>query len=294
MQTAAVLWHVSLLVPDDRRALALGFVGLARIGPILLFSLVSGVAADALNRRTLMLVTQSMMAVLAAVLAMLTLPRPDGRLADLRAGGVRFRGRRIRSARPAVAASVTRPARRSAERDQPQHDRRAVGVGGRTGAGWTADRDHQHRLGLRGQRALLSLRHRRAGADEGAGDVAHRPRRRGRHAVARGVQPLGGGRRAAVRLPRPAHPIDDAAGFLRDVLFLRHRPAADLRAGRPPRRRTRLRLALRGPGGRRAGRQRRDGARGGHDRAARAGAHRRGRWSTALRRSRSDCRRSSG
>ena len=73
MQSAAVLWHVSLLVPDDRRALALGFVGLARIGPILLFSMISGVAADALNRRTLMLVTQSIMAVLASVLALLTL-----------------------------------------------------------------------------------------------------------------------------------------------------------------------------------------------------------------------------
>jgi len=73
MQSAAVLWHVSLLVPDDRRALALGFVGLARIGPILLFSMISGVAADALNRRTLMLVTQSLMALLAAVLALLTL-----------------------------------------------------------------------------------------------------------------------------------------------------------------------------------------------------------------------------
>jgi len=73
MQAAAMLWHVSLLVPDDRRALALGFVGLARIGPILLFSLVSGVAADALNRRTLMLVTQATMAVLAGVLAILTL-----------------------------------------------------------------------------------------------------------------------------------------------------------------------------------------------------------------------------
>jgi MFS family permease len=73
MQTAAVLWHVSLLVPDDRRALALGLVGLVRIGPILVFSLVSGVAADALNRRTLMLVTQSAMAVFAAVLAILTL-----------------------------------------------------------------------------------------------------------------------------------------------------------------------------------------------------------------------------
>ena len=72
MQAAAMLWHVSLLVPENRRALALGFVGLARIGPILVFSLISGVAADALNRRTLMLVTQSIMALLAAVLAMLT------------------------------------------------------------------------------------------------------------------------------------------------------------------------------------------------------------------------------
>ena len=73
MQAAAMLWHVSLLVPGHRRALALGFVGLARIGPILLFSLISGVAADALNRRTVMLVTQSLMAILAAVLATLTL-----------------------------------------------------------------------------------------------------------------------------------------------------------------------------------------------------------------------------
>jgi MFS family permease len=73
MQSAAVLWHVSLLVPEHRRALALGFVGLARVGPILLFSMISGVAADALNRRTLMLVTQSAMAILAAVLAVLTL-----------------------------------------------------------------------------------------------------------------------------------------------------------------------------------------------------------------------------
>ena len=73
MQSAAVLWHVSLLVPDNRRALALGLVGLARVGPILLFSMISGVAADALNRRTLMIVTQSWMALLAAVLAFLTL-----------------------------------------------------------------------------------------------------------------------------------------------------------------------------------------------------------------------------
>jgi MFS family permease len=72
MQSAAMLWHVSVLVPENRRALALGFVGLARIVPIIVFSLISGVAADALNRRILMLGTQSIMALLAAVLAVLT------------------------------------------------------------------------------------------------------------------------------------------------------------------------------------------------------------------------------
>ena len=72
MQAAAVLWHVSLLVPEDRRALALGMVGLVRIVPIIVFSLVSGVAADAFDRRRLMLVTQTVMAVLAAILAVLT------------------------------------------------------------------------------------------------------------------------------------------------------------------------------------------------------------------------------
>ena len=45
MQQAAILWHVSLLVPPDRRGLALGIVGLVRVGPILVFSLLSGVVA---------------------------------------------------------------------------------------------------------------------------------------------------------------------------------------------------------------------------------------------------------
>ena len=57
MQQAAILWHVSLLVPANRRGLALGIVGLVRVGPIVLFSLLSGVAADALDRRRLMMAT---------------------------------------------------------------------------------------------------------------------------------------------------------------------------------------------------------------------------------------------
>ena len=70
MQNAALLWHVSLLVPPGQRGLALGMVGLVRILPIIGFSLVSGVVADALDRRKLMLVTQSGMALAAGLLAL--------------------------------------------------------------------------------------------------------------------------------------------------------------------------------------------------------------------------------
>ena len=72
MQTAAILWHVSLLVPADRKALALGLVGLTRVVPIVVFSVAAGVVADALDRRKLMMLTQSVMAILAATLALLT------------------------------------------------------------------------------------------------------------------------------------------------------------------------------------------------------------------------------
>ena len=47
MQNAALLWHVSLLVPPDRKGLALGMVGLVRVLPIMVFSMISGVVADA-------------------------------------------------------------------------------------------------------------------------------------------------------------------------------------------------------------------------------------------------------
>jgi MFS family permease len=72
MQTAAILWHVSLLVPADRKGLALGLVGLTRLVPIVAFSLVSGVVADALDRRRLMLLTQTGLALVATALAILT------------------------------------------------------------------------------------------------------------------------------------------------------------------------------------------------------------------------------
>jgi len=72
MQIAAILWHVSLLVAPGRRGMALGLVGLVRVLPIVGFSLVAGVAADALDRRRVMLVTQTGMALTAGTLALLT------------------------------------------------------------------------------------------------------------------------------------------------------------------------------------------------------------------------------
>jgi MFS family permease len=71
MQSAAILWHVSLLVQPQHRGVALGMVGLVRVVPIVVFSLVSGVVADAHDRRALMLVTQTGMALCAAGLAAL-------------------------------------------------------------------------------------------------------------------------------------------------------------------------------------------------------------------------------
>jgi MFS family permease len=72
MQNAALLWHVSLLVSPEKKGIALGMVGLVRVVPIIVFSLISGVVADAWNRRTLMLFTQISATLVAAALAALT------------------------------------------------------------------------------------------------------------------------------------------------------------------------------------------------------------------------------
>jgi MFS family permease len=69
MQNAALLWHVSLLVPPEKKGLALGIVGLVKVAPIVVLSMVSGVVADAWNRRRLMLFTQTGSAIVAIALA---------------------------------------------------------------------------------------------------------------------------------------------------------------------------------------------------------------------------------
>ena len=70
MQTWALFWHIRTLTDQP---IALGGVGLARIVPIVLFSLIGGSMADVLNRRVMMFITQSVMALTAVALALLTI-----------------------------------------------------------------------------------------------------------------------------------------------------------------------------------------------------------------------------
>lgn len=71
MQLAAIHWHIRELTgePDP---LALGGIGLARILPVLIFSLIGGAVADSFNRRAVLFITQSMLALQALALAYFT------------------------------------------------------------------------------------------------------------------------------------------------------------------------------------------------------------------------------
>ena len=69
MQIVAINWHVYLLT---RSSVALGLVGLMRVVPIILCSLVGGVVADAFDRKRLIVITQLVMITSASVLATMT------------------------------------------------------------------------------------------------------------------------------------------------------------------------------------------------------------------------------
>lgn len=72
MQWAAIHWHIRTLTgePDP---LALGGIGLARILPVIIFSFLGGPVADTFNRRRVLFITQTAMALTALALAALTL-----------------------------------------------------------------------------------------------------------------------------------------------------------------------------------------------------------------------------
>lgn len=70
MQNVGVDWHIYLLTHSP---LALGFVGLVRVLPIIALSLWGGVVADRHDRKKVMFAAQSVMAAAALVLALATL-----------------------------------------------------------------------------------------------------------------------------------------------------------------------------------------------------------------------------
>jgi MFS family permease len=70
MQLWALFWQIRTLTDQP---IALGAVGLARILPVIIFSLIGGAVADVLNRRRVLFLTQTGMAVAAFILGWLTL-----------------------------------------------------------------------------------------------------------------------------------------------------------------------------------------------------------------------------
>ncbi len=69
MQTWALFWHIRTLTDQP---IALGGIGLSRLLPIVIFSLVGGAMADVVNRRQMLFITQNVMALTALALAWLT------------------------------------------------------------------------------------------------------------------------------------------------------------------------------------------------------------------------------
>ena len=70
MQNVAIDWHVWVLT---RSPLALGLVGLVRVVPVVILSLVGGIVADRHDRRRVLIVTQSAMTFVALALGVVTI-----------------------------------------------------------------------------------------------------------------------------------------------------------------------------------------------------------------------------
>jgi MFS family permease len=95
MQARTVDWHVADLLKGvsytiyplgipitlQADALGLGSLGLVRVIPIIIFALLGGMMADTFNRRVILLWTQSLAAVFAGILALMTLLGSDSLIA---------------------------------------------------------------------------------------------------------------------------------------------------------------------------------------------------------------------
>ena len=99
MQFWAILWHIRDLTDQP---IALGGIGLVRVIPILIFSLIGGSIADAFDRRKVLFVTQSLFIVTATVLGWLTVT-----------GNITIWSIYILTAIEAIASSFDLPARQA-------------------------------------------------------------------------------------------------------------------------------------------------------------------------------------
>lgn len=70
MQQVAINWHIYILTKSP---VALGLVGMMRVVPLIVFSLIGGAIADAHDRRRVLMVTQLAMMFFAALLGLLTI-----------------------------------------------------------------------------------------------------------------------------------------------------------------------------------------------------------------------------
>lgn len=99
MQLWALYWHIRVL---SDQPIAVSGIGLARFVPILILSLFAGLIADRYNRRNVLLITQTVMALTALGLALLTF-----------AGEIRLWQIYLLTAIQAVAISFDTPARQA-------------------------------------------------------------------------------------------------------------------------------------------------------------------------------------
>lgn len=99
MQIWALFWHIRELTDQP---IAVSGIGLARIIPVIVFSLIGGAVADSFNRRKVLFVTQSAAAILALILGLFT-----------QAGAVTVWHIYILTGLSAVAIAFDAPARQS-------------------------------------------------------------------------------------------------------------------------------------------------------------------------------------
>lgn len=69
MQVWAIFWHLRLLSDDP---IVVSFIGLIKFLPVLLFAMIGGLVADTFDRRKVVFITQSLMALVAITLGVLT------------------------------------------------------------------------------------------------------------------------------------------------------------------------------------------------------------------------------